>query len=731
MDKVRDYGEIKDRCRKFLTEFNSNDGGSNNQKCFKYGEMLKNLAHRDEVGMFIDLDDVAEYDSELSDLIKENALRYQKLFAETVEQLLPEYKEREVSFQDLLDVYIEHRITMERRNHPNPDEEWDWRSRYPAELMRRFEVYFKTNSDAKTLPIREVKAAHIGKLTNVRGIVIRATEVKPMMSVATYTCDKCGVETYQPISSPSFNPLTMCASDECKTNKSGGRLFLQNRGSKFTKFQEIKIQEHSDMVPIGNIPRSLTVYCRGETTRAATPGDHVSVTGVFLPMLKSGFRQMQQGLLTDSYMEAHRVVKMNKTQEHEKDLGELTEEEMAMFAQKDFYDQLANSIAPEIYGHEDIKKALLLLLVGGVNRNSNGLKIRGNINICLMGDPGVAKSQLLSYIDRLAPRSQYTTGRGSSGVGLTAAVMKDSVTGEMILEGGALVLADQGVCCIDEFDKMMDGDRTAIHEVMEQQTISIAKAGIMTSLNARVSILAAANPAYGRYNPKKSIEHNIQLPAALLSRFDLLWLIQDKPNHDNDRKLAEHITYVHMHSEHPPLKFTPIDMAAMRKYIALCQQRTPVVPTSLTDYITAAYVELRKESRRSSDTTFTSARTLLSIMRLATALARLRLGDIVESDDINEAMRLMEMSKDTLNASSETTVRKSKPSDAIYGIIVAMVSKKARGDSYSGVSVKMSEVQQRCVAKGYTPDQLKTAIGDYEKLNLWYTNASQTTLTFV
>jgi len=714
-----------------LTEFNSNDGGTGSQKCFKYGEILKKLAHRDEVGLYVDLEDVSEFDEELADLIKENALRYQSLFAETVEQLLPDYKEREVSFQDLLDVYIEHRITMERRNHPDSQEEWDWRSRYPAELMRRFEVYFKTRQSAKVLPIREVKAAHIGKLTNVRGIVIRATEVKPMMSVATYTCDKCGVETYQPISSPSFTPLTMCASDECKTNKSGGRLFLQNRGSKFTKFQEIKIQEHSDMVPVGNIPRSLTVYCRGETTRAATPGDHVSVTGVFLPMLKSGFRQMQQGLLTDSYMEAHRVVKMSKTQEHEKDVGELTEEEMAMFAQKDFYDQLANSIAPEIYGHEDIKKALLLLLVGGVNKNSNGLKIRGNINICLMGDPGVAKSQLLSYIDRLAPRSQYTTGRGSSGVGLTAAVMKDSVTGEMILEGGALVLADQGVCCIDEFDKMMDGDRTAIHEVMEQQTISIAKAGIMTSLNARVSILAAANPAYGRYNPKKSIEHNIQLPAALLSRFDLLWLIQDKPNHDNDRKLAEHITYVHMHSEHPPLKFTPIDMAAMRKYIALCQKRLPVVPTALTDYVTAAYVELRKESRRSNDTTFTSARTLLSIMRLATALARLRLGDVVENDDINEAMRLMEMSKDTLNASSETTVRKSKPSDAIYGIIVAMVSKKARGDSYSGVSVKMSEVQQRCVAKGFAPDQLKTAISDYEKLNLWYVNASQTTLTFV
>lgn len=323
-------------------------------------------------------------------------------------------------------------------------------------------------------------------------------------------------------------------------------------------------------------------------------------------------------------------------------------------ADDDFYGRLATSIAPEIYGHLDVKKALLLLLVGGVDKRPDGMKIRGNINICLMGDPGVAKSQLLGYINRLAQRSQYATGRGSSGVGLTAAVMKDPLTGEMILEGGALVLADQGVCCIDEFDKLAEVDRTAIHEVMEQQTISIAKAGIMTTLNARVSILAAANPAFGRYNIKRTVEQNIQLPAALLSRFDLLWLILDEPNRDNDLRLAKHITYVHSHLKQPKSNVKALDMNLIRRYIALCKRKEPTISAELSDYIVGAYVELRREARNQSDMTFTSARNLLGILRLSTALARLRLSDVVDKDDVSEALRLLEMSKHSLTKSNES-----------------------------------------------------------------------------
>uniref|UniRef100_A0A8C9VPG4 DNA replication licensing factor MCM7 n=1 Tax=Scleropages formosus TaxID=113540 RepID=A0A8C9VPG4_SCLFO len=721
---------LEKKCKKFLQEFYTED--ESGKKVFKYGAQLVSLAHREQVALHLDLDDVAEEDPELVESICENTKRYVGLFADAVHELLPEYRQKEVVAKDSLDVYIEHRLMMEERSR-DPSDMRDRRNQYPAELMRRFELYFRPPSTAKPRVLRDVRAESIGQLVTVRGIVTRATEVKPMMAVATYTCDQCGAETYQPIQSPSFMPLIMCPSQECVTNKSGGRLYLQTRGSKFVKFQELRIQEHSDQVPVGHIPRSMTIYARGENTRVAQPGDHVAVCGVFLPLLRTGFRQAVQGLLSDTYLEAHCITLLNKTEDDELGAQELSEEELRQITEENFYEKLAGSIAPEIYGHEDVKKALLLLLVGGVQQAPKGMKIRGNINICLMGDPGVAKSQLLCYIDRLAPRSQYTTGRGSSGVGLTAAVMRDPLTGEMTLEGGALVLADLGVCCIDEFDKMADADRTAIHEVMEQQTISIAKAGIMTSLNARCSILAAANPAYGRYNPRKSVEQNIQLPAALLSRFDLLWLIQDRPDPDADLRLAQHITYVHQHCRQPPTHFTPIDMKLMRRYIALCQRRQPVVPESLANYITAAYVEMRKEARVNKDTTFTSARTLLSILRLSTALARLRLVDTVEKEDVNEAMRLMEMSKDSLQADKSSSTRTQRPADVIFSLVRELASEgvAGRGRGGAGGVVRLADAEQRCVSRGFTPAQFQAALDEYEELNVWQINQARTRITFV
>lgn len=401
-------------------------------------------------------------------------------------------------------------------------------------------------------------------------------------------------------------------------------------------------------MPVGHVPRSIVCQVRGEITRRVTPGDVVSMTGVFLPVPFQGYQAVHAGLITDTYIEVMDLQRALKTYSEYRLTPALLSEVQRVALLPDAYTQLAMSIAPEIFGHLDVKKALLLMMVGGVTRHlPDGMMIRGDINICLMGDPGVAKSQLLKHIAHTAPRGIYTSGKGSSGVGLTAAVLKDPVSGEFVLEGGSLVLADMGICCIDEFDKMADADRTSIHEVMEQQSISIAKAGITCSLNARTAILAAANPAYGRYNTARTPAENINLPAALLSRFDLLFLLLDKPSWENDMALGKHIAHVHTHSAAPELAFEPFPSDFLRSYVAHAKSFEPFVPDHLSDHIVSAYVNMRELEMRDAQNakTYTTARTLLAILRLAQALAKLRFASEVAPADVDEAIRLMNSSK--------------------------------------------------------------------------------------
>ncbi|KAI5642329.1 MCM OB domain-containing protein [Phthorimaea operculella] len=395
---MRDYTADKETFKNFFIDFCQTD--DEGRKFFKYAEQLTKLAHREQVDFIVDLDDVLESHEELAQAVRNNTRRYANMVSDVVYEMLPDYKQREVAAKDALDVYIEHRIMLEARNHRIPGEMRDPRNRYPPELIRRFEVYFRDLSSSKPVPIREVKAEQIGKLVTVRGIVVRCTDVKPLLVVATYSCSACGAETYQPVRGLQFTPPPACTADECRLNKTAGQLHLQTRGSRFQKFQELKIQEHwvpaalfkssvymhlqtigsrcqkvqelkihehSDQVPVGHIPRQLSVYCRGEVTRRAQPGDHVAVTGVFLPLLSSGFRQIVQGLLSDTYLEAHGVTCLNQNDEGEMSEA-LTEEELAELADEDLYSRMARSLAPEIYGHEDVKKALLLLLVGGVDK---------------------------------------------------------------------------------------------------------------------------------------------------------------------------------------------------------------------------------------------------------------------------------------------------------------------------------------------------------------------------
>merc|ERR1719412_1978404 len=415
-----------------------------------------------------------------------------------------------------------------------------------AKEVREFHVGFEGSFGNRHVTARTLTSRHINNLVVVEGIATKVSLVRPKVVTSVHYCpttSKTMERNYSDLTSLEAYPTSAAYPTQ---DDDGNPLQTEYGLSTYKDHQTLTLQELPEKAPTGQLPRCVDVILENDLVDSCKPGDRVQIIASFraLPGKQGGYTTgtFRTILLANNVVQKGRAEA--GTEIRGDDVAKI--KKLAKQEKKKIFNILAQSLAPSIHGHEYVKKALLCQLLGGLEKIlPNGTRLRGDINIMLIGDPSVAKSQMLRYVLATSNRAVATTGRGTSGVGLTAAVTTDQETGERRLEAGAMVLADRGVVCIDEFDKMTDMDRTAIHEVMEQGRVTISKAGIHARLNARCSVLAAANPVYGRYDPTRTPNENIQLQPSLLSRFDLLFILLDTIDVDTDRKIADHVVRMH------------------------------------------------------------------------------------------------------------------------------------------------------------------------------------------
>ena len=486
--------------------------------------------------------------------------------------------------------------------------------------------------------LRKLGSKQLGKLVMVEGIVVRATPVRPMVMKASFKCKRCGTVTKVDQSGPFLRAPFECGDQSCR--QKGPFEFVQDESS-FIDSQDLRLQERPEDLPPGQLPRTLNVKLVGsEIVDLARPGDHVSLVGLvraFAPS-RPGIGKLRTFIL---HLDANSIEILGK--EPEATPASLEEEEKILQIAKDpeVHSKIIKSIAPSIYGYGHIKEAIMYLLFGGVSKALPDINVRGEMNALLIGDPGTAKSQLLQYIAQIAPRGLYTSGRGTTAAGLTAAVVREK-GGSMSLEAGALVLADKGIACIDEMDKMRPEDRVAIHEAMEQHTVSVAKGGIVATLNARTAILAAANPSLGRYEPHRTVAENISLPVTILSRFDLICVLRDVPDKESDKKLSKHILDIHRRRGHPLEPEISSDI--LRKYVSYAKTIQPELSSGALKVLGDFYLAMRSASEGEGSPIAITARQLESLIRISEARARVALRKKVTEEDAKAAINLMQRS---------------------------------------------------------------------------------------
>lgn len=481
-------------------------------------------------------------------------------------------------------------------------------------------------SDKNFDQIRNLDASRTNRLVRIRGIITSVSNIGAKPLSVTIVCRACLDE----------KKVTDVIPRNCKNSKCGFEPFLiLPEKCEIKDTQSLKIQEFFDDVPANEIPRHCNAVLMNSFVGKLVPGNEIVLTGISL------IKSTKQG--TFPYI---RVIGIEKEEKAQKSF---TEDEIEKFKELNFIENISNIIAPSISGHENVKKAIACALFGGTRRSKNGVSLRGDVNVLLLGDPGIAKSQLLKFTSKISPISVYTSGKGSSAAGLTATVVRNN-SGEYSLEGGALVVGDCGICCIDEFDKMDEFDRVAIHEAMEQQTISIAKAGITTVLNTRTAIIAAANPKFGRYDDLKSPAENIEFGSTILSRFDCIFILKDHKNREKDISLAKHILDINVKETEEMF-----DNQFIKRYISYAKTINPELNSISKEKIKNFYLQMRSvksaegQNLKVKNSIPITVRQLEAIIRMSEAFARMSLSAIVLEKHVDLAIEVF-------NASTMTAV---------------------------------------------------------------------------
>ena len=561
---------------------------------------------------------------------------------------------------------------------------------YPAYEAITRDVFVRITKLPIVDQIRDIRQAHLNCLIKISGVVTRRTGVFPQLREVMYDCGKCGF-IVGPIAQRKGSDETRPGS--CPECQSKGPWRVNAEKTVYRNYQKMTLQESPGEVPAGRIPRSKEIILLHDLIDQARPGDEVEITGIYTNNFESSLNRANGFPVFSTYVEANHLSRKGDANAATNLTDEDKEEIRRLARDPQIARRIIKSIAPSIHGHDDIKAGIALALFGGQEKFVKGkTKLRGDVNMLLLGDPGVAKSQFLKYVEKTAGRCVYTTGKGASAVGLTAAVHKDPVTREWVLEGGALVLADRGVCLIDEFDKMNDQDRVSIHEAMEQQSISISKAGIVTSLQARCSVIAAANPVGGRYDSSRTFSDNVELTDPILSRFDIMCVVKDVIDPVLDERLARFVVGSHVRS-HPRFDadvyvgagggnssgafggapafaagateaenapgntanpaaadgsaatsadaVESIPQTLLRKYVAYAKRFVkPKLSSGDLPKISQVYAELRRESVTREGMPV-AVRHVESIIRMSEARAAMRLSEHVSSEDIDAAIAVM------------------------------------------------------------------------------------------